>query len=74
MASKYIQFNKVFIENYNENIDVGYRLDVDVQYREELHELHNDSSFLLARMKILKIEKLLGNMYNKKNVLYTWKI
>ena len=26
--------------------DIGYFLEVDVQYLEKLHELHNDLSFL----------------------------
>ena len=36
------QFNKDFIKNYNEKSDEGYFLEVDVQYLEKLHELHND--------------------------------
>ena len=35
------QFNEDFIKNYNEEIDEGYFLEVDVQYLEKLHELHN---------------------------------
>ena len=35
------QFNKDFIKNYNEKSDEGYFLEVDVQYLEKLHELHN---------------------------------
>ena len=33
------QFSKDFIENYNEDKDIGYFLEVDLQYTEELHEL-----------------------------------
>ena len=40
------QFNKDFIKSYNEERDKGYFLQVDVQYLEKLHELHNDLSFL----------------------------
>ena len=36
------QFNKDFIKKYNEESDAGYRLEVDVQYFEKLHELQND--------------------------------
>ena len=35
------QFNENFIKNYNEGSDEGYFLEVDVQYLEKLHELHN---------------------------------
>ena len=36
------QFNEDFIKNYNEESDEGYFLEVDIQYPEKLHELHND--------------------------------
>ena len=42
--------------------------EVDVQYPEELHELHNDFPFLSVRMKI---EKLGANLHDKKNMIYT---
>ena len=37
------QFNKDFIKSYNEESDERYYFEVDVQYREKLHECHNDS-------------------------------
>ena len=40
-------------------------LEVDVQYLEKLHELHNDLPFLPERMKIEKVEKLLDNLHDK---------
>ena len=46
------QFNEDFIKNYNEESDEGYFLEVDVQYLEKLHELHNDLPFLSDRIKI----------------------
>ena len=36
------QFSEDFIESYNEKSDEGYFLEVDVQYTEKLHELHED--------------------------------
>ena len=42
--------------------DNGYFLKVDVQYTEELHELHNDLPFLSERMNV---EKLVANLYDK---------
>ena len=59
------QFNEDFIKNYNEESDEGYFLDVDVQYPEKLHELHNDLPFLPERMKIEKVEKLVTNLHDK---------
>ena len=43
----------------------GFSLEVDVQYSENLHELHNDLPFLPERMKIEQIEKLVTNLHDK---------
>ena len=40
------QFNEDFINNYNEESEERYFLEVDVQYLAKLHELHNDLPFL----------------------------
>ena len=45
--------------------DEGYFLEVDFQYLEKLHELHNDLPFLLERTKIEKVEKLVANLHDK---------
>ena len=58
------QFDEDFIKNYNEENDKGYFLKVDVQYREKLHEFDNDQLFLLERMKIEKVEKLVYNLHD----------
>ena len=63
------QFNKDFINNYNEESDKGYFLEVDVQYLEKVHELHNDLPFLPERMKIEKVKKLAPNLHNKAEYL-----
>ena len=57
--------NEYFIKYYNEESDEGYFLEVDVQYPEKLHELHNDSPFLSEKMKIEKIEKFVINLHDK---------
>ena len=59
------QFNEDFIENYNEESDEGYFLQVDVQYSAKPHDLHNDLLFLSERMKIEQVEKLAANLHNK---------
>ena len=56
------QFNEDFIKSYNEESDF---LEIDVQYTETLHELHNDLPFLTERMKIEKVEKLVANLHEK---------
>ena len=39
------QFNEDFTKNFKEESDEGYFLEVDVQYPEKLHELHNNLPF-----------------------------
>ena len=66
------EFNEDFIKSYNAESDEGYFLKVDVKYPKNLHNLHNDLPLLPERMKIEKVEKLLGNLHDiKKNMLYT---
>ena len=59
------QFNEDFLKNYNEESDERYFLEVDVQYLEKFHNLHNDLPFLPERMKIEKVEKLVANLHDK---------
>ena len=49
------QFNKSLIKSYNEDSGTGYFLEVDVQYANELHEIHDDLHFLPKREKIEKV-------------------
>ena len=57
-------FNEDFIKNYNEENDEEYFSEVDIQYPEKLHELHNYLPFLPERMKLGKFEKLVTNLYD----------
>ena len=64
-------FNESFIKNYDENSDLGYFLEVDVEYTKNLFNfqkdlpflpvtekgLHEDLSSLLERKKIRKSRK-----------------
>ena len=55
------QFNEDFIKNYKEESDEGYFLEVDIQYLQKLHELHND---LPEKLKIGKVENFVANLYD----------
>ena len=59
------QVNEDFVKNYNEKSDEGYFLEIDIQYIEKLHELHNHLPFLPGRMKIEKVEELVANLHDK---------
>ena len=61
------EINEDFIKNYNENDNKVYILEVDVKYPKRLHELHSDLPFLSERIKIDKCNKLVCNLFNKKN-------
>ena len=59
------QFNEFFMKIYNEEIDEGNFLEIDVQWPKKLHELHKDLPFLSERMKLEKFKKLVTNLYDK---------
>ena len=64
------QFTKDFMKNYNEGIDIGYVLKFNVKYPENLHKLHNDSSFLPERMSV---KKLVCNLRDENRTCYSHK-
>ena len=41
--------------------------EVDLEYPEDLHDLHNDDPLAPERVKIGNVEKLIPNLYNKTN-------
>ena len=53
------------MQNYNEENDKGYFLEVNVQYPEKIHDIHYNLPFLPERMKIEKVEKLVANLHDK---------
>ena len=60
------RIDEQFIQNYDEDSDKAYTLEVDVKYPKKLHDLHCDLPFLPERMKIDKCKKLVCNLRNKK--------
>ena len=61
------RIDEEFIKEYNEISDKGYVIEADVDYPQELHDLHSDMPFLPKRMVINKTKKLVCNLHNKKN-------
>ena len=61
------KFDEKFMKNYDENSDIGYVLEIDVEYLKSLHKLHSDLPFLPERMKINKCTKLVNTAQDKEN-------
>ena len=70
-VKKLSKFNERFIKNYDGNSNIGYILEVDVEYPKELFNLHKDLPFLSERKKIVKVEKVISSIENKKSMLFT---
>ena len=59
------KFNEDFIQNYDENGNIGYFIEVDIDYPKELFNPHKDFPFLPERKKVNKVEKLICSIENK---------
>ena len=60
------KFNEDFIKNYDENGNIVFFLEVDIDYPKELFNLHKDLPFLPESKKINKVEKLIRSIEDKK--------
>ena len=59
------RLNENFIKNYNEDSDVGYFLEVDIEYPKQLRSSHKDLPFLPESKKLGKVEKLVWSIEDK---------
>ena len=59
------RFNEDFIKNYNENSDLGYFLQIDVEYTKKIFTSHKELPFLPERKKWEKVEKFVCSIEDK---------
>ena len=64
-VEKLSRFNERFIKNYSESSDIGYFLEVDVDYSKKLFYLHKDLSFSPERKKVYECKKLIRSIEDK---------
>ena len=64
---KWTDVNPNEISELATRTDKGYVLEVDVSYPKELHNQHNDLTFMCERMEINGVEKLILNLRDEKN-------
>ena len=64
-------FNEDFIKNYDKNGNMGYFLEVDIDYLKELLNLNEGLPFLPETKKVNKVEKLICIIENQeKDVIH----
>ena len=62
------KIDEEFIKNYDNDSSIGFILEVDIEYPEELHDLHTDLPLLPEKKKNYnKHKKLVCTLYDKIN-------
>lgn len=62
------------VNTYSPDGEIGYFLEVDIEYPEHLHDDHNDFPFLPGHLEINKYRKLVSTFYPKKKYICHLKI
>ena len=73
-GKKKSRFTLKFLQNYDDDSDKKYILEVDVSYPNRLQRIHSGAPFCLERMKIGKCQKLVYNLYSKNNYVICLKV
>ena len=60
---------KRLVDMFSAEKNYGYLLEVDLDYPEELHDMHNDIPFMCAKMKVNGVEKLISSLYDKRKYI-----
>ena len=63
------RFNENIIKNYNENSDVGYFVEVDIEYPKQLWSFHKGLPFSPERKKLGTVEKLFCSIKDKEKYI-----
>ena len=64
-AKNLSKFNETFIRNYDKNSDIGYFLEIDIDYLKKLFNFQKELLFLPERKKVNKVEKLIFSIEDK---------
>ena len=63
------KFNENFIKNYNENSDVGYFLEIDIEYSKKLWSFRKDLPLFPEGRKLEKVKELVCSIEDKEKYL-----
>ena len=64
-AEKLSRFNEILIKNYNENSDIGYFFEVDIDCPKKVFDPYKDFPFLPESKKVNKVEKFICSIEDK---------
>ena len=68
---KTTNFEKIIerLQNWKSISKKGYIIELDLEYPKELHDLHNSYPLAPEKIKVNKVDKLIPNLYDKKNYI-----
>ena len=64
-AEKLSRFNETLIKNYNENSDIGYFFEVDIDCPKKVFGPYKDFPFLPESKKVNKVENFICSIEDK---------